>query len=94
MRYLFGTGIIGALTAGMSLLRGSREQAWTWRMALAWLSWGITLALAIGAMVDVRRERAGLPVDQNSPRAGTATAQEDTEKLHAATRKRMKKSGY
>ncbi len=69
MGYLFGTGIIGAVTAGRSLLRGSREEQWTWRTALAWLSWGITLALAIGAIVDRSRQRRGKPVPPDSPLA-------------------------
>ncbi|MCB1298827.1 MAG: hypothetical protein KDB08_07590 [Microthrixaceae bacterium] len=60
--YLFGTGIIGAITSGLTLLRGLREGAFTWRTALAWASWGITLALAIGAMVDVRRASHGEPI--------------------------------
>lgn len=79
MGYLFGTGIIGAITAGMSLLRGSREQQWTWRLALAWLSWGITLALAVGAMIDLSRERRGIPVSEEEP-------------LNKETRKQLKRA--
>lgn len=67
MNYLFGTGLIGAITAGRTLLRGSREEPLTWRAALAWLSWGITLALAIGAVVDTRRAKQGKPVAHDSP---------------------------
>jgi hypothetical protein len=56
-RYIFGTGIIGAVTTGLEMLREMREgQPFTWRTALIWLSWGITVALAIGAIVDRRRE--------------------------------------
>lgn len=66
MGYLFGTGIIGVFTAGLSLLRGTREQRWSWRVVLAWLSWGITLALAIGSMVDMRRERRGIPAPEDA----------------------------
>ncbi|MGF6821334.1 hypothetical protein M2317_000220 [Microbacterium sp. ZKA21] len=69
MRYLFGTGLIGAITAGASLLRGTREEPITWRAVLAWLSWGITLALAIGALVDMRRDEKGLVVAADSPLA-------------------------
>lgn len=58
-KYLFGTGIIGALTSGYSLLRGTREEQFTWRTVVAWLSWGLTLALAIGTIVEVRRESRG-----------------------------------
>ncbi|MGM1016056.1 MAG: hypothetical protein ACQEW8_00765 [Actinomycetota bacterium] len=67
MRYLFGTGLFGAITAGRTLLRGSRDEPFTWRAALAWLSWGITAALTIGAIVDARREKKGLPVASDSP---------------------------
>jgi len=70
-KYLFGTGIIGAVTSGMTLLRGLREgERFTWRTALAWLSWGITLALAIGAIVDTRRASTGHILAADSPVAG------------------------
>jgi hypothetical protein len=36
-------------------------------MALAWLSWGISLALAIGAIVDVRRASRGELIANDSP---------------------------
>ncbi|MBO0979502.1 hypothetical protein [Microbacterium sp. SD291] len=67
MRYLFGTGIIGAITAGATLLRGSRDAPITWRAVLAWASWGITLALAVGTAIDARRAERGLPVADDSP---------------------------
>lgn len=69
MRYLFSTGLIGAVSAGVSLLRGTRDAPITWRAVLAWLSWGITLALAVGAAIDMRRERHGIPVADDSPLA-------------------------
>ncbi|WP_052226690.1 hypothetical protein [Microbacterium mangrovi] len=57
-KYVFGTGLIGAITTGLELLRGLRdeEQPFTWRHVLIWLSWGITVALTVGAIVDTRRE--------------------------------------
>ncbi|GGM48403.1 hypothetical protein [Microbacterium saperdae] len=67
MNYLFGTGLIGAITAGASLLRGSRDTPITWRAVLAWVSWGITLALAIGSVIDTYRSRQGRPVADDSP---------------------------
>lgn len=70
-KYLFGTGIISAVVSGISLLRGLREhEPFTWRTALAWLSWGITVALAIGAIVDTRRASTGHLVAGDSPVAG------------------------
>lgn len=73
-KYVFGTGILGAITGGMSLLRALRDrEPFTWRTALAWLSWGITLALAIGAIVDTRRASRGAIVDTDSPVSGRET---------------------
>ncbi|SBS70484.1 hypothetical protein [uncultured Microbacterium sp.] len=70
-KYLFGTGIISAVTGGLALLRGVRgNEPFTWRIALAWLSWGITLALAVGAIVDARRASRGTLIAQDSPVAG------------------------
>jgi hypothetical protein len=70
-KYLFGTGIISAVMGGMALLRGLRDDApFTWRTALAWLSWGITLALAVGAIVDTRRASRGGLIAPDSPISG------------------------
>lgn len=85
MRYLFGTGLIGAITAGISLLRGTREAPVTWRAVLAWISWGITLALAIGSIVDLRRDERGLPVASDSP--ATSKKAKKAEKAQAKAQK-------
>lgn len=55
-KYVFGTGIIGAVTSGLALMRDLREgEPFTWRTALIWASWGITVALAIGTISDIRQ---------------------------------------
>ncbi|HKT57358.1 MAG TPA: hypothetical protein VJR25_11350 [Microbacterium sp.] len=72
-KYVFGTGLIGAITSGLELLRGLRDEdePFTWRHALIWLSWGITVALTIGAIVDTRHD----VLEERAARAArTATA--------------------
>ena len=72
-KYLFGTGILTAVMGGIALLRGLRsEERFTWRVGLAWLSWGISLALAIGSIVDTRRASVGKLVATDSPVAPKA----------------------
>jgi hypothetical protein len=67
-KYLFGTGLLTAVTGGLTLLRGLREkEPFTWRQVLAWISWGISLALAIGAIVDVSRASRGEVIANDSP---------------------------
>ncbi len=39
------------------------------RSLLSWLSWGITMALAVGAVIDMNRERRGVLVDADSPQS-------------------------
>ncbi len=90
MNYLFSTGLIGAITAGRTLLRGSKDEAFTWRSALAWASWGITLALAIGSVVDMRRAKRGIPVAPDSPVA--AKQKKDREKQSKKLAKELKHS--
>ncbi|HWT33573.1 MAG TPA: hypothetical protein VN107_07395 [Microbacterium sp.] len=71
-KYVFGTGLIGAVTSGLELLRGLRDEdePFTWRHALLWLSWGITVALTVGALVDTRRD----VLAERVARAGRADA--------------------
>lgn len=71
-KYVFSTGMFTAVATGITMLRGLRaNEPFTWRTALAWLSWGITLALAIGAVVDTRRASTGHLVAGDSPVAGS-----------------------
>ena len=66
-KYIAGTGIVGVIMSGISMLRGSEEQTFTWRVALSWLSWALTLALSIGMILDIRRAARGGSVDEDSP---------------------------
>lgn len=67
-KYLFGTGLLSAITGGITLLRSLRsDEPFTWRTALAWASWGISLALAIGSVVDTRRASRGKLIPLDSP---------------------------
>ena len=71
---------LSSITSGLALLRGTRDDApFTWRQALAWLSWGITLALAIGSVVDARRASQGKLIATDSP-------------IHGKEQKLLKKS--
>ncbi|WP_246603421.1 hypothetical protein [Microbacterium marinilacus] len=69
-KYLTGTGLIGTLTSGYALLRGADGQRFTWRTALAWVSWGITLSLTIGTIIDIRNASRGRTVSDDSPISG------------------------
>lgn len=86
--YVFGSGLFAAVTSGIALLRGTKDTPITWRALLAWLSWGITLALAVGAVVDMRRERRGVEVAPDSP---VAAAQ--AKRIRKEMKAQLKRSG-
>ena len=92
-KYLLGTGLLGAITSGYSLLRGSDERRFTWRVALAWLGWGITFALALGEVRDIRTASRGGLVADDSPIAGKEykyaadVSKADAKKAHPKKRK-------
>ncbi|MFH8250279.1 hypothetical protein ACH3VR_07935 [Microbacterium sp. B2969] len=70
-KYLFGTGLFGVILGGVGLLRAVRGNApFTWRVALAFVSWAISLTLAIGTIIDIGRAERGHVVDPDSPIAG------------------------
>ncbi|MGN8026088.1 hypothetical protein [Microbacterium sp. 22242] len=69
--YVFASGLFSAVSSGIALLRGTRDAPITWRAVLAWLSWGITIALAVGAIVDMRKDERGEIVSYDSPVAPT-----------------------
>ncbi|GAA1470362.1 hypothetical protein [Microbacterium thalassium] len=72
--YLFTTGLFSAISGASTLLRSLREEQFTWRTALGWLSWGISVALVVGAIVDVRRARHGVLAPEDSPISGHEAA--------------------
>lgn len=61
-KYLSGSGIISVGLSAIALLRGMKGQQFTWRTVIAWLSWGLSLALSIGILGENRKEARGYAV--------------------------------
>ncbi|MCR8671303.1 hypothetical protein [Agrococcus sp. HG114] len=49
-KYLFNAGVLSAVASGMAVVKATRQGPKDWRLALLWASWGIGVALAIGAV--------------------------------------------
>lgn len=49
-KYLFNAGVISSLASGIAVVRATRSGPRDWRLALLWASWGIGVALALGAV--------------------------------------------
>ncbi|HET8868121.1 MAG TPA: hypothetical protein VFM87_07285 [Agrococcus sp.] len=54
-KYLTNVSVISSVTSAWPVIRATRTGPRDWRLALLWASWGIGVALAIGA-VNQREE--------------------------------------
>lgn len=55
-KFIFSSSVIAALFGGWSTLQATRQGPRDWRLVLMWLSWGISLAIAIGTVVSEAHE--------------------------------------
>lgn len=59
-RFIFNTGILSAVFGVWGVVRATRKGPRDWRLVLMWISWGLTMALAVGAVVEQSREERQL----------------------------------
>jgi len=50
-KFLFSTQLLGALFGGWSTVQATRQGPKDWRLPLMWLSWGLTVAIAVGTVI-------------------------------------------
>jgi len=51
-KFILNSSIISAAIGGFSAIQATRKGPRDWRLILMWVSWGITLALAIGSVLQ------------------------------------------
>ncbi|ERG65000.1 MULTISPECIES: hypothetical protein [Agrococcus] len=49
-KYLFNAGVLSSVASGIGVAKATQKGPRDWRLALLWVSWGIGVALAIGAV--------------------------------------------
>lgn len=55
-KFIFNGAMIGAVVNGWSVLQSTRKGPRDWRLALSWVSWAITITLAIDSVVHDSEE--------------------------------------
>ena len=50
-KFLFSGTVISALFGAFSVVKSTRQGPRDWRLALMWIGWACTLAVAIGTVV-------------------------------------------
>jgi hypothetical protein len=51
-KYILNTSIISSLIGAVGVIQTTRKGPRDWRLILMWVSWGITVALAIGSTME------------------------------------------
>lgn len=55
-KFIFNSSVISALFGAVGLIKTSQKGPRDWRLILMWLSWGATVAIAVGTVVEQSRE--------------------------------------
>lgn len=55
-KYILNTAVLGAVAGVWGPIQATRKGPRDWKLALMWVSWGITVAVAIGTVIEDARE--------------------------------------
>lgn len=50
-KFLFSSTVISALFGALTVVKSTRQGPRDWRLALMWIGWACTMAIAIGTVV-------------------------------------------
>jgi len=56
-KYLFNFSVISALFGAVGLARTTQRGPRDWRLILMWISWAISVAVAVGTAAEAAKER-------------------------------------
>ncbi|UTT61688.1 hypothetical protein [Microcella humidisoli] len=62
-RYIFNGAVIGAAFSAVGVINATRTGPRDWRLALMWVSWGISVAVAVGTVIEENRANDPLELD-------------------------------
>ena len=55
-KYLFNGAVIGAAFSAVGVINHTRTGPRDWRLALMWVSWGISVAIAVGSVIEEHKQ--------------------------------------
>lgn len=55
-KFLFSTSLWSSVFGAFGLAKTTKSGPRDWRLILLWLSWGATIAIAIGTIIEKSRE--------------------------------------
>jgi hypothetical protein len=51
-KYVLSGAVISAVFGGLSIIRATREGPRDWRLILMWVSWALSVAIAVGSVIQ------------------------------------------
>ncbi len=51
-KYLLSPAVLGSVIGAWGPIQASRKGPRDWRLALMWVSWGISVAIAVGSIIE------------------------------------------
>jgi hypothetical protein len=55
-KFIFNTSVLSSLFGAVGLIQTTRNGPRDWRLILMWISWGATVAIAVGTVVENTRD--------------------------------------
>ena len=55
-KYIFSGTMLSAIFGGWNALQTTRKGPRDWRLILMWISWGLSIAIAVGTVMQQSRE--------------------------------------
>ncbi len=55
-KFIFNTTLLSAIVGGWGTVQSTRKGPRDWRLILMWISWGATVAIAVGTIVEQARD--------------------------------------
>lgn len=55
-KFIFNGALISAVLGGWGIFQTTRKGPRDWRLILMWISWGATVAVAVGSVIEQARE--------------------------------------
>jgi hypothetical protein len=55
-KFIFNGAIISSIFGGLGVVQTTRKGPRDWRLILMWISWGASLAIAVGTVIEQANE--------------------------------------
>jgi hypothetical protein len=55
-KFLFSGAVLSALFSGIGVVKATQRGPRDWRLILMWISWGLSVAIAVGTVIEDGKE--------------------------------------